>query len=129
MKKIIDLIAGSGTNKDEKLLNYIKTKYIVGEYVTNICFIYGQGPNWENHTQISAQELRELVFIKNNRNTIYFFGHFFIDKDRASYLKLFEEMCEKDIQIFKTDQVIEHITDDIEWTNKYCKFLNLEDIK
>lgn len=129
MKKIIDLIAGSGTHKDEKLLNYIRKNYLTNEYVINLCFISGQGKNWEEHTQISANDFRKLVFEKNDKNTIYFLKSFFVDKDRSAYLKLFEEMCENDIQIFKTDQVEEHMTDDKNWTDKYCLFLSLEDVE
>lgn len=128
MKKIIDLIAESGIHKDEKLVNYIRKNYIKKNYITNVCFIYGQGSDLEHHTQISAEELRKLVFEINNKNTIYFLASFFFDKDRENYLKLMEDMCNNDIQVFKTDQVKEHITDDKNWTNKYCEFITLEDL-
>lgn len=129
MKKIVDLIAKSGTHKDEKLINYIRKNYIKGNSVTNICFIYGQGSDWEHHIQLTVDELRKLVFETNNRDTMYFLASFFFDKDRENYLKLMEEICENDIQIFKTDQIPEHVTDDKNWTDKYCKFLSLEDIE
>lgn len=128
MKKIIDLIAGPGSNKDAKLLDYIRRNYLINNYVTNICFITGQGESYDEHKQISAVEFRKLVFEKNDKDTIYFLRSFFIDKDRENYLKLFEEMCNNDIQIFKTDQIIEHVTEDKEWTDKYCKFLTIEDL-
>ena len=37
-------------------------------------------------------------------------------------------MCNNDIQVFKTDQVKEHITSDKNWTDKYCEFLTLDDV-
>ncbi len=129
MKKMIDLIAEPGSHKDEKLLNYVRKNYLIKNYVTNICFISGQGENWEQHTQISAEEFRKLVFEKNDKTTIYFLRSFFFDKDRISYLKLIEDMCENDIQVFKTDQVPEHVSDDKEWINKYCEFLSLEEVE
>ena len=43
MKKIIDLIAGSGSHKDEKLLDYIRRNYLIKNHITNLCFISGQG--------------------------------------------------------------------------------------
>lgn len=129
MKKMIDLIAESGSHKDEKLLNYVRKNYLINNYVTNICFINGRGENWEQHTQISAEEFRKLVFEKNDKTTIYFLRSFFFDKDRIAYLKLIEDMCENDIQVFKTDQVSEHVTDDKEWINKYCEFLSLEEVE
>lgn len=129
MKKMIDLIAEPGSHKDEKLLNYVRKNYLIKNYVTNICFISGQGENWEQHTQISAEEFRKLVFEKNDKTTIYFLRSFFFDKDRISYLKLIEDMCENDIQVFKTDQVPEHVSDDKKWINKYCEFLSLEEVE
>lgn len=129
MKKMIDLIAEPSSHKDEKLLNYVRKNYLIKNYVTNICFISGQGENWEQHTQISAEEFRKLVFEKNDKTTIYFLRSFFFDKDRISYLKLIEDMCENDIQVFKTDQVPEHVSDDKEWINKYCEFLSLEEVE
>lgn len=128
MKKIIDLIAEPRTNKDEKLINYVRKNYIKNNLVTNICFIYGQGTDYDNHTQLNAEELRKLVFEINDKNTIYFLASFFFDKDRENYLKLMEDMCNSDIQVFKTDQVKEHVTSDENWTNKYCEFITLEDI-
>lgn len=127
MKKIIDLIAGTGSNKDSKLLDYIRKNYLINNYVTNICFISGQGDTYETHTQISVSDFRKLVFEKNDKDTIYFLRSFFVDKDRDNYLKLLEEMCENDIQIFKTDQVEEHMGDK-NWNDKYCEFIHLEDL-
>ena len=40
-----------------------------------------------------------------------------------------EDVCKEDIQVFKTDQVEEHVTDDKEWTNKYCEFITLDDLE
>lgn len=128
MKKIIDLIAEPKTNKDEKLINYIRRNYIKDNLVTYICFIYGHGTDYDNHTQLSSEEFRKLVFEKNDKNTIYFLASFFFDKDRDNYLKLMEDMCKSDIQVFKTDQVKEHVTSDENWTNKYCEFITLEDV-
>ena len=129
MKKIIDLVAQSGSNKDEKLLNYIRKNYLIKKLVTSLCFISGQGSDYEHHIQPSALELRKIIFEKNDKNTIYILKSFFFDKDRENYLKLMEEVCNADIQIFKTDQKIEHITDDKKWTDKYCKFITLKDIE
>lgn len=129
MKKIIDLIAPSGSHKDEKLLNYIRKHYLTKSHITNLCFITGLGDDWEHHTQLSVNELREIIFEKNSKDTIYFLRSFFFDHDRNGYLKLMEEVCENDIQVFKTDQVPEHITDDKFWTDKYCEFLSLKDIE
>lgn len=126
MKKIIDLIAGSGSHKDEKLLDYIRRNYLIKNHITNLCFISGQGENYENHTQPSADELRKLMLETNDKNTLYFLRSFFFDKDRDNYLKLMEDVCKEDIQVFKTDQVEEHVTDDKEWTNKYCEFITLD---
>ena len=129
MKKIIDLIAGAGSHKDEKLLDYIRKNYLIKNYITNLCFISGQGENYENHTQPSADELRKLMLETNDKNTLYFLRSFFFDKDRDNYLKLMEDVCKEDIQVFKTDQVEEHVTDDKEWTNKYCEFITLDDLE
>lgn len=129
MKKIIDLIAESGNHKDEKLLDYIRKNYLIKKYITNLCFITGQGEDYKHHTQPTADELRKLIFEKNDKNTIYFLRSFFFDKDRENYLKLMEDVCKADIQVFKTDQIEEHITDDKKWTKKYCKFLYLEDLE
>ena len=128
MKKMIDLIAAPGTGKDSKLLDYIRKNYLIKNQITNLCFVSGQGDDYENHIQPSAQELRKIVFEQNDKNTIYFFRSFFFDKDRTNYLKLIEDMCNNDIQVFKTDQIIEHVTNDKEWINKYCTFLTLDDI-
>lgn len=128
MKKIIDLIAESGTHKDQKLIDYIRRNYIKENYITNVYFIYGQGVDYENHTQPSADELRKIVD-NNSKDTIYFLASFFFDKDRENYLKLMEYMCNNDIQVFKTDQIPEHITSDKNWTNKYCEFITLDDLK
>ena len=129
MKKIIDLIAGPGTHKDEKLLNYIRENYLIKNHVTNLCFISGQGKDYEHHTQPSVDELRKLIFETNDKNTLYFLKSFFFDKDRDNYLKLMEDICNADIQVFKTDQVKEHVTDDTEWTNKYCEFITLNELE
>ncbi|CDD15765.1 unknown [Clostridium sp. CAG:798] len=129
MKKIIDLIAPSGAKKDEKLINYIRKKHIKNNLITNICFIYGQENEYKNHFQPSANELRKLVFEINHKNTIYFLASFFFDLDRENYLKLMEDMCKNDIQVFKTDQKKEHITDNTNWLDKYCNFITLEDIE
>lgn len=128
MKKMIDLVADSGTGKDQKLINYIIKHFIKNNYLTKICFIYGQGTDYENHKQLSPSELRKLIFDDNDKNTIYFLASFFFDKDRDNYLKVMENACNSDIQIFKTDQVKEHVTSDESWTNKYCTFLTLDDL-
>lgn len=129
MKKIIDLIAGSGSHKDEKLLNYIREKYLIKNHITNLCFISGQGEDYEHHTQPSVDELRKLMLETNDKNTLYFLRSFFFDKDRENYLKLMEDVCNADIQVFKTDQVEEHVTDDKTWTDKYVNFIYLEDLE
>lgn len=129
MKKIIDLIAGAGSHKDEKLLDYIRRNYLKNNYVTNLCFISGQGEDYEHHTQPSADELRTLMLEKNDKNTLYFLRSFFFDKDRDNYLKLMEDVCSADIQVFKTDQIEEHVTDNKEWINKYCEFITLNDLE
>lgn len=128
MKKMIGLIAAPGTGKDSKLLDYIRKNYLIKNQITNLCFVSGQGDDYENHIQPSAQQLRKIVFEQNDKNTIYFFRSFFFDKDRTNYLKLIEDMCNNDIQVFKTDQIIEHVTNDKEWINKYCTFLTLDDM-
>ena len=128
MKKMIDLIAGPGTGKDSKLLEFVRKNYLVDNVISNICFISGQPSEIDYHIQPSAEELYELAFNKNDKNTIYFFRSFFFDKDRANYLNVIAKMCENDIQIFKTDQVTEHVTSDKEWLDKYCKFITLEDL-
>ena len=51
-----------------------------------------------------------------------------IERSFNDGLKLLEEMCENDIQIFKTDQVEEHMGDK-DWNEKYCEFIYLEDTK
>lgn len=78
--------------------------------MTNI-FITGQGDTYETHTQISVEDFRKLVFEKNDKDTVYFF----------------EEMCENNIQIFKINQVEEHMGDK-NWNGKYCEFVCLEDL-
>ena len=128
MKKMIDLIASSGSHKDEKLINFIRKNYIKNNSVTNVCFIYGQGDDYDNHVQISTLDLRKLVFEYNNKDTIYFLAGFYFDKDRENYLKLIEDICESDIQIFKTDQVKEHVTNDIKWLDKYVEFITIGDL-
>lgn len=129
MKKIIDLIANSGNHKDEKLINYIRKHYLKNNCVTNVCFVYGQGNDYEHHIQMSANELRKLVYEKNDKNTIYFLASFYFDKDRENYLKLMEDMCCDDIQVFKTDQKEEHVTNDKDWLEKYCKFITIEELE
>lgn len=128
MKKMIDLIASSGSHKDERLINFIRKNYIKNNSVTNVCFIYGQGDDYDSHVQISAIELRKLVFEKNNKDTIYFLASFYFDKDRENYLKLIEDMCKSDIQIFKTDQIKEHVTSDNKWLDEYVEFITLDDL-
>lgn len=128
MKKIIDLVAPSGRGKDEKLINYIRKTYLKNNKMTNVCFIYGQETDLKGHTQLTAEEIRKLAFETNNKDTIYFLGSFYFDQDRKNYLKLMEDMCESDIQVFKTDQIKEHITDDTEWLEKYCKFITIEEL-
>ena len=129
MKKIIDLIADSGSHKDEKLLNYIRKEYLTKNSITNLCFISGFGDDYEHHTQLSAERLRKIMFEVNDKNTLYFLKSFYFDKDRESYLKLMEDACNADIQIFKTDQIEEHVTSDKKWTDKYCSFLTLKDLE
>ena len=129
MKKIIDLIAPSGSHKDEKLLDYIRKNYLIKNQITNLCFISGQGDTYENHIQPSADELRKIIFETNDKKTIYFFRSFFFDKDRDNYLKLMEEVCNLDIQVFKTDQKVEHVTNDKKWSDRYCEFITLKDIE
>ena len=60
MKKIIDLIAGAGSGKDEKLLNYVRKNYLINNSMTNLCFINGQEDEQGNHIQMSAEELRKI---------------------------------------------------------------------
>lgn len=127
MKKMIDLIAEQGTGKDEKLLNYIRKNYLKKNYITNLCFISGQEIDGK-HKQLTAEELRNIVFNENKKDTIYFFRSFYFSLDRENYLKLIQDMCENNIQIFKTDQIVEHISSDNDWNNKYCKFLSLKDM-
>ena len=97
MKKIIDLLAGAGSNKDEKLLDYVRRHYLKCQKVTNICFITGVEDINEIHTQITAEELRMLAFDKNDKDTIYFLRSFFFSDDWEGYTKVIEEMCENDI--------------------------------
>lgn len=97
--------------------------------MTKVCFVYGQGENYESHEQLSALDLRKLIFDENDKNTIYYLASFFFDKDRENYLKVMEDVCNKDIQIFKTDQIKEHVTSDEKWTNKYCDFITLDNLK
>ena len=128
MKKIIDLLAGAGSHKDEKLLDYVRRNYLKIKNVTNICFITGVEDDDGNHTQISADELEELVFKKNSKDTIYFLRSFFFSDDWVGYTKVIEKMCENDIQIFKTDSKAEHLSNNEEWRKKYVTFLSLEDV-
>ena len=129
MKKIIDLLAGAGSHKDEKLLNYFRKHYLKREKVTNICFITGLEDDNEIHTQITAEELRKLAFQKNNKDTIYFLRSFFFSDDWEGYTKVIEEMCENDIQIFKTDSKAEHLSSSEAWRKKYVTFLNINDVQ
>ena len=48
MKKMIDLIAAPGTGKDSKLLDYIRKNYLIKNQITNLCFVSGQGDDYEN---------------------------------------------------------------------------------
>lgn len=128
MKKMIDLIASSGSGKDSKLLDYIRKNYLTKSYISNLCFISGQGEDYEHHTQITSEELRKLAFETNDKNTIYFLRSFFFDKDRENYLKVIEEMCNADIQIFKTDQKEEHVSFDKKWNERYVDFITLDDL-
>ena len=129
MKKIIDLLAESGSQKDKKLLDYMRKKYLIDQKVTNICFITGIEDENGIHTQISADELRNLAFKENGKDTLYFFRSFYFPDDFEGYTKVIEEMCENDIQIFKTDSKIEHLSNSEEWRKKYVTFLNLKDVE
>ena len=100
MKKIIDLLAGAGSHKDEKLLDYVRRNYLINNKVTNICFVTGVEDKSGIHTQITADELKELVFKKNDKNTIYFLRSFYttnvdgeikIDNLRIGDYKLIEK--------------------------------------
>ncbi len=112
-----------GKHKDEKMINYVRKNYLTKDLLSNIVFVNGMGEDEEHHIQTSESELRNLVFGRDNKNTYYLFAHFFIDRDRRAYLKLFAEMCEKDIPVFITEQVIEHVTSDIDWVDKYCEVI------
>lgn len=129
MKKIIDLLAGAGSHKDEKLLDYVRRNYLINNKVTNICFITGMEDNNGIHTQITSDELRALAFEKNDKNTIYFLRSFFFSDDWQGYTNVIEEMCENDIQIFKTDSKAEHLSSDEVWREKYVTFLNIEGVE
>lgn len=129
MKKIIDLLAGAGSHKDEKLLDYVRRNYLINNKVTNICFVTGVEDKSGIHTQITADELKELVFKKNDKNTIYFLRLFFFSDDWQGYAKVIEKMCENNIQIFKTDSKAEHLSSDELWRKKYITFLTLEDVE
>ena len=129
MKKIIDLLAGAGSHKDEKLLDYVRRNYLINNKVTNICFVTGVEDKSGIHTQITADELKELVFKKNDKDTIYFLRSFFFSDDWQGYAKVIEKMCENNIQIFKTDSKAEHLSSDELWRKKYITFLTLEDVE
>lgn len=129
MKKIIDLLAGPGSHKDEKLLDYVRRNYLINNKVTNICFVTGVEDSNEIHTQITANELRELAFKKNDKDTIYILRSFFFSDDWQGYTKVIEEMCENNIQIFKTDSKAEHLSNNELWRKKYVTFLTLEDVE
>ena len=129
MKKIIDLLAGAGSHKDEKLLDYVRRNYLINNKVTNICFVTGVEDKSGIHTQITADELKELVFKKNDKNTIYFLRSFFFSDDWQGYTKVIEKMFENNIQIFKTDSKAEHLSSDELWREKYITFLTLEDVE
>lgn len=101
MKKIIDLLAGAGSHKDKKLLDYVRRNYLKIKKVTNICFITGVEDDDGNHTQISADELEEIAFKNNDKDTIYFLRSFFFSDDWVGYTKVIEKMCENDIQYLK----------------------------
>ena len=128
MKKIIDLLAGAGSHKDEKLLNYVRRHYLKNQKVTNICFITGVEDNNGIHLQITADELRKLAFEKNDKDTIYFLRSFFFSDDWEGYTKTIEEMCENDVQIFKTDSKAEHLSSSEIWREKYVTFLGIDDV-
>ena len=129
MNKIIDLLAGPGSHKDEKLLDYVRRHYLKNQKVTNICFITGVEDNNEMHSQITADELRKLAFEKNDKDTIYFLRSFFFSDDWEGYTEVIEEMCENDIQIFKTDSKAEHLSSSEKWREKYVTFLDIEDVE
>ena len=59
-----------------------------------------QGEDYEYHTHPSANELRKVIFEINDKNTLHFLKPFFFDKDRENFLKLMEDACNADIQIF-----------------------------
>ena len=77
MKKIIDLLASAGSHKDEKLLDYVRRHYLKNQKITNMCFINGVEESNGNHTQITAEELRNLAFERNDKDTVYFLRSFF----------------------------------------------------
>ena len=129
MKKIIDLLAGAGSHKDEKLLDYVRRNYLINNKVTNICFVTVVAAPKTTPTKITADELKELVFKKNDKNTIYFLRSFFFSDDWQGYTKVIEKMCENNIQIFKTDSKAEHLSSDELWREKYITFLTLEDVE
>ena len=129
MKKIIDLLAGAGSHKDEKLLDYVRRHYLINQKVTNMCFITGVEDSNEIHTQITADELRNIVFEKNDKDTIYFLRSFFFSDDWDGYTEVIEEMCENDIQVFKTDSKAEHLSSSEIWREKYVTFLSIKDIE
>ena len=128
MKKIIDLLAEAKSHKDQKLLDYIRRNYLINKKVTNICFVTGIEDKDGVHKQISADELRNLAFKENEKDTSYFLRSFFFSDDWKGYTKVVEEMCENDIQIFKTDSKAEHLSNNEEWIKKYVTFLNIEDV-
>ena len=128
-EKIIDLLAESGSHKDEKILDYVRRHYLINQKVTNICFITGVEDNNGIHKQIAADELRKLAFKKNEKNTIYFLKSFFFSEDWQGYTKVIEEMFENDIQIFKTDSKAEHLSSNVSWRKKYVTFLIMEDVE
>lgn len=59
----------------------------------------------------------------------YFLRSFFFSDDWKGYTNVIEEMCENDIQIFKTDSKAEHLSSDELWREKNITLLNIEDVE
>ena len=64
-----------------------------------------------------------------HKDTIYFLRSFFFSDDWERYTKTIEEMCEKDVQIFKTDSKAEHLSSSEIWREKYVTFLGIDDVE
>ena len=94
MKKIIDLLAGAGSHKDEKLLDYVRRNYLINNKVTNICFVTGVEDKSGIHTQITADELKELVFKKNDKNTMQICTNWVHFSDITCFLF---DICDKNV--------------------------------